>query len=302
MIQPPFDQFATLTAPATTSSVAPIPTIIPGYEVYQELHDTGKRTLWVVTVLMGVSSLVFYTLAARAPLSKRIFHILTSLITTISFVIYLALSTGQGIITKHDRVHESHKHVPDTHTDYARQILWLRFVNWAITTPLLFINLALLSGLPGANLLIAIVAHLIMLTTAVFGIFSGHGRERWVWLTLTCISYLVVIHHIGFHAQRAAKSKDIQTRRFFGSVSGSAIAMLALFPISLAAGALALRLSVDTETILFAIQDVFTQGILGYWLLFTHESSPGIALYMEGFWSHGVGNEGAIRISDEEGA
>lgn len=46
MIQPPFDQFATLTAPATTSSVAPIPTVIPGSEVYQELHDVGKRTLW----------------------------------------------------------------------------------------------------------------------------------------------------------------------------------------------------------------------------------------------------------------
>ena len=45
---------------------------------------------------------------------------------------------------------------------------------------------------------------------------------------------------------------------------------------SLAAGALALRLSVDTETVLFAIQDVFTQGILGYWLLFTHESSSGM--------------------------
>lgn len=302
MIQPPFDQFATLTAPATTSSVAPIPTVIPGSEVYQELHDVGKRTLWVVTVLMGISSLVFYSLAARAPLPKRIFHILTSLITTISFIIYLALATGQGITTKHARVHESHKHVPDTHTDYIRQVLWLRYVNWALTTPLLFINFALLSGLPGANLLIAIVAHLTMLATALFGIFAGHGRERWVWLTLTCISYLVVIHHVGFHAQKAAKGKDAQTRRFFGSISGSAIAMLALFPISLAAGALALRLSVDTETILFAIQDVFTQGVLGYWLLFAHESTSGIALYMEGFWSHGVGNEGAIRISDEEGA
>ncbi|KAF3018321.1 hypothetical protein E8E15_005769 [Penicillium rubens] len=298
----PFDKFTTPTAPATTSSVAPIPTVIPGSQVYQELHDTGKRTLWVVTVLMGVSSLVFYTLAARAPLSKRIFHILTSLITTISFIIYLALSTGQGITTKHATIHERHKHVPDTDTEYIRQVLWLRFVNWALTTPLLFINFALLSGLPGANLLIAIVAHLIMLATALLGIFSGHGRERWVWLTLTCISYLVVIHHVGFHAQRAAKSKDVQARRLFGSISGSGIAMLALFPISLAAGALALRLSVDTETILFAIQDVFTQGILGYWLLFAHENTPEIALYMEGFWSHGVGNEGAIRISDEEGA
>lgn len=45
---------------------------------------------------------------------------------------------------------------------------------------------------------------------------------------------------------------------------------------SLAAGALALKLSVDTETILFAVLDIFTQGILGYWLLLTHDSSPGM--------------------------
>lgn len=45
---------------------------------------------------------------------------------------------------------------------------------------------------------------------------------------------------------------------------------------SLAAGALALRVSVDTETILFAIQDVFTQGVLGYWLLLAHESASGM--------------------------
>jgi bacteriorhodopsin len=43
---------------------------------------------------------------------------------------------------------------------------------------------------------------------------------------------------------------------------------------SIAAGPLALQLSVDAETILFAILDVFTQGILGYWLLLAHDSSP----------------------------
>lgn len=26
------------------------------------------------------------------------------------------------------------------------------------------------------------------------------------------------------------------------------------------------------------------------------------SLYLDGFWSHGVGNEGTIRIADEEGA
>lgn len=156
---------------------------------------------------------------------------MTSLITTISFITYLALATGQGITFRHTTIRESHKHVPDTHADYVRQILWLRYVNWALTTPLLFINFSLLSGLPGANLLIAIVADLIMLATGLLGSFAVHGRERWVWLAISCISYLVVIHHIGFHAQRAAQGKDAQTRRFFGSLSGSAIAVFSLFPM-----------------------------------------------------------------------
>ncbi|KAJ5557985.1 hypothetical protein N7535_009477 [Penicillium sp. DV-2018c] len=303
MVPPSVDDFLSLTAPATTSSVVPIPTVIPGTPVYyQELHDAGKRTLWVVTVLMGVSSLVFYVLAARAPLPKRVLHVLTSLITTISFIVYLALATGQGMTYRQSTHRESHKHVPDTHTDYVRQILWLRYVNWALTAPLLFTNFALISGLPGANLLMANVANLIMLATGLLGTFAGHSRVRWVWLTLSCISYLAVIHHVGFHAQRAATNKDAQTRRLFTSISGSAIAILALFPITLAAGSLALRLSVDAETILFAVLDVFTQGILGYWLLLAHDSSSGFNLHTEGFWSHGVSNEGAIRITDEEGA
>ncbi|KAJ6098537.1 hypothetical protein N7467_000072 [Penicillium canescens] len=301
MIYPPFDEFPSLTAPATTSSVAPIPTVIPGSETWQEIHDVGMRTLWVVTVLMGVSSLVFYLLAARAPLPKRIFHILTSITTTISFIVYLALATKLGSDYSYNSIRESHKHVPDTTTIIFRQILWLRYLNWALTTPLLFINFALISGLPGANLLLAIVADLVMLSAGLLGSYANHSRERWVWLTISCIAYLVVIHHVGFHAQRAAKVKDASTRRFFGALSGSAIVVLALFPITIAAGPLALQLSVDTETILFAILDIFTQGILGYWLLLAHDSSPEITLYMDGFWSRGIGNEGAIRI-EEEGA
>jgi bacteriorhodopsin len=252
-------------------------------------------------VLMGVSSLVFYLLAARAPLPKRIFHILTSITTTISFIVYLALATKLGSDYSYNRIRESHKHVPDTTTIIFRQILWLRYLNWALTTPLLFINFALISGLPGANLLLAIVADLVMLSAGLLGSYANHSRERWVWLTISCIAYLVVIHHVGFHAQRAAKVKDASTRRFFGALSGSAIVVLALFPITIAAGPLALQLSVDTETILFAILDIFTQGILGYWLLLAHDSSPEITLYMDGFWSRGIGNEGAIRI-EEEGA
>ncbi|KAJ5273779.1 Rhodopsin archaeal/bacterial/fungal [Penicillium angulare] len=294
-----FDHFPT---PSPTSSVLPIPTVIPGVPQIQELHATGHRTLWVVTVLMGISSLAFYSLGSRVPLSKRVYHTLSALITTISFISYLALSTGQGISWKHDEIVSHHKHVPNTTDDVFRQVLWLRYVNWALTTPLILTNFALISGLPGAHLFSAIASNWVMLAAGLLGSFAGHTSARWGWLTLACIAFLTTLHHAGFHAQRAAKSKDALLRRFFGAFSGSAFVVFALFPVVLAIGALALKINVDTETVLFAIHDIFTQGLLGYWLVLSHDNAQGTTLHVDGFWSHGVGNEGAIRIEDEEGA
>lgn len=43
MFVPDFDNFPAM---ATPTGIAPIPTVIPGTPLVQELHDTGKRTLW----------------------------------------------------------------------------------------------------------------------------------------------------------------------------------------------------------------------------------------------------------------
>ncbi|PYH43634.1 opsin family protein [Aspergillus saccharolyticus JOP 1030-1] len=293
---------ATFSEPSPTS-VAPIPTVVPGNEpIFQEIHDTGKRTLWVVTVLMALSSLVFYVLGARVPLTKRVFHTLVSLAATTSFIIYLALATGGGITWKLDTVKVHNKHVPNTHQDYFRQVLWLRYVLWFLTEPLQLLSLGLLSGLPGAHLLVAIAADFVMLGSGLLGTFAGHTSRRWVWFTISAIGYLTTVYHISVNGARAASNKDNQTRKFFGTISGVTLLVKVLFPVTIAAGALALKINVDLETILFAIYDIFSQGLIGYWLIIAHDSAPGITLNVDGFWSQGLGNEGAIRIGEDNGA
>ncbi|KAF9895219.1 hypothetical protein FE257_000121 [Aspergillus nanangensis] len=289
----------TLPVPGHTSSVAPIPTVTPGTPIYQSIDKTGQRTLWVVTVLMGLSSLVFYSLAARAPLPKRVFHSLLSIATTVSFIVYLALATGEGITWKHDLHHHSHEHVPDTTSETYRQVFWLRYVLWYLTEPLVLTAFALLSGLPGAHLLSAIVADYVMLSSGLLGTYAGHTSRRWVWFVISAIGYLTMVYHIGVHGSRAATNKDAQTRRFFGTIVGVALFVKALYPVALAAGPLALKADLDAESILFAIYDIFTQGIIGYWLLIAHDSSSDITLFVDGFWANGLGNDGAIRIDDE---
>ncbi|KAL4962207.1 opsin family protein [Aspergillus stella-maris] len=286
----------------TTTSVAPIPTVVPGHPTFQAIDTASKRTLWVVTVLMGLSSLVFYLLSNRVQLPKRVVHYLVATSTTVSFIIYLALATGQGINWKHDTVKHSHKHVPNTDHEVVRQVLWLRYVNWFVTDPLILTALTLLSGLPGASLFAAIAADYVTLASGLFGTYAEHTSRRWVWFAISAIGLITVIYHIGVKGTRAASNRDSHTRRLFSAVVTVALITRALYPITLAAGALSLKLGLSGETILFAIHDIIFQGILGYWLVIANDAATGTNLYVDGFWSSGLGNEGAIRISEEEGA
>lgn len=288
---------------STTSSVAPIPTVIPGgHHTFQNIDTAAKRTLWVVTVLMALSSVVFYVLSNRVQLPKRVIHYLISVTTTVSFLIYLALATGQGLNWKHDTLKHNHKHVPNTDQHVLRQVLWLRYVNWFITDPLILTSLTLVSGLPGASLFAAIAADYVMLASGVFGTYAGHAARQWVWFTISAIAFITVVYHIGIKGTRAASNRDAHTRRLFSVIASVALIAKALYPITLAAGPLALKVGLTGETVLFAIHDIVIQGILGYWLVIANDAASGTNLYVDGFWTSGLGNEGAIRINEEEGA
>lgn len=143
----------------------------------------------------------------------------------------MALATGTGTTWNHTILKTPHKHTPATEQFYFRQILWLRYLNWFLSTPLLLVNLAFLSGLPGAQLVLAIAADYVMLGAGVFATFVDAPAARWAWFTVSCIGYLALVYQVGLNGARAAGGKDGQTRRFFGSLSAVALLVWILFPM-----------------------------------------------------------------------
>jgi bacteriorhodopsin len=250
---------------------------------------------------MGISSLCFYVLAARVVVQKRLFHVLTSLITTVSFLTYLAMATGDGHNWTHRHIHESHKHVPPTHQDIYRQVFWARYVNWILTNPLIIINLSLLAGINGASILVAVSADVIMFVSGLAATYARHER-RWVWYTISCIGYLTVVYQLAFNGHRSVSNRSQQIQRFFRSITGVTLLITALYPIILAASPLAHKVNLDAEVVAWALLDILTQAVFGYWLLLTHDNQESTALYIDGFWAHGLSAEGAIRVGDSEGA
>jgi len=288
---------SSLLNPSPTSSVLPIPTVTPNEPHYERVGETGTKTLWVVFVLMFLSTLAFIYLSWRTPVQKRLFHIITTFITAFATLSYFAMATGSGNSFSDTIVKESHKHVPDTIEHVFRQVFWARYVDWSLTTPLLLLDLAFLAGLNGANILVTIVADLIMVLTGLFAAYGTSEGQKWGWYAMACVAYLVVVYQLVVPGRRAVLAKDSNTAKLFASIGGFTLILWTLYPIVWGISDGARKWSVDTEIIAYAVLDVLAKPVFGFWLLFAHGKAISS---INGFWSHGLASEGTVRLDDDE--
>jgi len=279
-------------------SVSPIPTVIPGDSTsYESVGDTGAKTLWIVFTIMLLSSVAFTGLAWNVPVSKRLFHILTTFITVFAAISYFAMATGDGNGYTHIIVKEVHKHTPDTVEHVYRQIFWARYIDWSVTTPLLLLDLGFLAGMNGADLLIAIVADVIMVLTGLFAAFGSTDGQKWGWYAISCFAYLVILWQLVISGRRAVIGKDSSTGQLFASIGGFTLILWTLYPVVWAIGEGTRKWSVDSEIVAYAILDVLAKPIFGFWLLVAHGRH---AAPIDGFWSHGLGAEGSLRVGEDD--
>ena len=198
---------------------------------------------------MALSSLAFYGMAFRVPVvslayvslfalanslqQKRMFHILTAFITTFAFLSYYAMASGDGI--SYNKIVETHEHkhgIPATETHIYREVYWARYVDWSVPTPLLLLDLALLAGLSGANILVAIVADVIMVLTGLFAAFGNEDGQKWGWYAFGCIAYLVIVYQLAFNGRAAVAGKDNKTKAFFAGIAGFTLILWTIYPMS----------------------------------------------------------------------
>ncbi|KAI0144012.1 opsin-1 [Hypoxylon sp. NC0597] len=280
------------------TSHTPLPTVIPDIpRVYhQTSSEVGHRTLWVVCVLMGLSSLAFYIMAMRAQVQKRFFHVITALVTTFGFLSYYAMATGDGI-TPHSYVAGRSKHGAITDI-VERDIYWARYVDWSLTTPILLLDLCLLAGLNGASILVTVVSDVIMILTGLFATLSRGEAQGWGWYAFACIAYLNVIYQVGYKGRYAVSSKDNKTRAFFASISLFTLLLWTAYLIIWAVADGARRINVDGEIIAYAVLDVLAKAVFGFWFLLAHDRMARTLPSIDGFWSQGVPYDGSIRVGE----
>jgi len=295
------------------------PTVIPDPPIYQEAGAAGVKTLWVVFVLMLIATITFGAMAWSVPVSKRIYHSITTLIVLIATISYFAMATGTGFTLRHFRWRDHHEHgVPDTFRHIHREVYWVRYVDWLLTTPLILVDLTLLAGLNGSNLFSMIIANNVMVLSGLFSALTPSSTwsiqkdpiqrlpsrgARWGWYAIGCIAFLYIAYTILVTGISVARKKGSAVSRVYTSIATYTLVIWIAYPIIWGISASSHRLTVDGEIVAYGILDILAKGIFGAWLLYAHHRIPETHVTVGGFWSHGVNSEGHIRVGeDDEGA
>lgn len=242
------------------------------------------------------------------------------------------MASGDGISYNKIVETETHKHVPDTYQTIYREVYWARYVDWSVTTPLLLADLALLAGLNGASMLVAIVADIIMILTGLFAAFGNSDGTKWGWYTIACLAYLVIVYQLALNGRAAAANKDGKTKAFFAAIAGFTLILWTVYPMYIFYPPLRVRLanSIIASGVSLTVDAWLVLTLRSSHMLFlmflpsrslasgfsspmtacparefdllqafdldtdTFQSSPSV----EGFWSNGFGG-GSIRVGDD---
>lgn len=228
------------------------------------LGNASVVILWITAAIMIIGGLVYTVRALSARADTSHFYYLTALIPLVAGTLYMVMAAGYGGLYQSGHV-----------------FLFGRYIDWAITTPLLLLDLALFalpSGIPGR---IAVIVGLI--AADLFMIFTGlaasaiRSNFRWALFGFSCAGFLAVVYFIaakltpvgsnrseftpagsnrsGFTPGGSRRSNE--DRKAYNMLSGSLLVLWVCYPIVWALGKEGFGvLPFFVEILLFAILDV----------------------------------------------
>ena len=101
-----------------------------------------------------------------------------------------------------------------------RQIFYARYVDWSVTTPLLLLDLCLLAGTPGIDIIALIFADLGMILTGLFASLENSTKYSWGWYAIANFFYLYIIYGLVFNGRTSASVRGQKVAKLYDSVAG----------------------------------------------------------------------------------
>jgi len=227
----------------------------------------GSDWYWAVTAVMMTSSLAFLGLAFLKPRTQRVFHYITAAITMVASVAYFSMASNIGWAPTTVEYIRSSPKVAGT----VRQVFYVRYVDWAITTPLLLMDLLLTAGLPWPSVLFTILMDEIMIVTGLIGALV-YSSYKWGYFTFGCVALFYIGYVLIFEARLHANHIGKDVGRVFIICGGWTFLLWCLYPIAWGVCEGGNVISPDSEAVFYGVLDIMAKPVFGALLIWGHRN------------------------------
>jgi bacteriorhodopsin len=216
--------------------------------------------LWIGTIGMTVGTLYFIGRGRGVTDPKmQEFYVITIFITTIAAAMYLLMATGTGLTTV-------------TVGGDELTIYWARYADWAFTTPLLLLDLALLAGANRNTIATLVGLDVFMIGAGAIAALETVAAYRILWWAISTGALLALLYVLVGTLSRSAAEKPPEVRRLFTTLRNLIIVLWLLYPLVWIAGTEGTigLLPLYWETAAFMVLDLSAKVGFGVILLRSH--------------------------------
>ncbi|KAI0474617.1 bacteriorhodopsin [Xylaria cf. heliscus] len=241
-----------------------------GQHANLQITSHGSDWYYTVCAMMGATTIVAMGLAFTRPQTHRIFHYITAGITAVACVAYFAMGSNLGqlpILVEFPRPGSHWVHAAGT-----REVFYARYIDWAITTPLLLLELLLTAGVPTPTILVTILADLLMIVCGLIGALT-QTRYKWGFWTFGMAALFFIAYELLYDARRHANVLGGDPKRTFWACGIWLLLLWFLYPVSWGLCEGGNVIHPDSEAIFYGILDVMSKIVFAIILLWGHRNT-----------------------------
>ena len=134
----------------------------------------GSDWYWTVSAVMTVSAFGFMIHSFFKARSQRLFHYLNAAVCLVAAIAYFCMGSNLGWTAIEVEFLRSS---PKVHGD-MRQIFYVRYIDWFITTPLIVAQLLLAAGMPTPTIVYTLLMSEVVVINGLVGALV-HSSYKW---------------------------------------------------------------------------------------------------------------------------
>lgn len=236
-------------------------------DAYLHITTGGSDWLWTVFSIMAATGLGTMVWSLKVSRGERAFHYLSAAILATASVAYFSLASDLGATP----VQVEFTYYGPAEVNGApptRQIWYARYIDWTITTPLLLLEILLVSGLPLSTIFITIFFDLVMIITGLIGALVV-SDYKWGYYTMGCVAMFYVFWVIFGPGLKSAShlGEDFKKSYLYSAILLTFL--WTLYPLAWALADGGNIISPDGEMIWYGILDLLAKPVFALFHLWS---------------------------------